>query len=743
MQQTHTTDQPQPDASSARPAATAGNAAAARLRRALPGLLAALLFGALALRAPAPLAVLLGLGCAGAIVAQPGVLQALRRLAAWPGLAHAAAVAAVLALGAGLRFWGLGFGLPYRDHPDEWAVADRAVAMLQTGDYNPGSFIYPTLYTSMQLGVAALHFLWGASAGVYRAVAEIDPARFYLWGRALTALLGTGALALTYALGRRLYGRTAGLSAAALLAVLPAAVGDAHYITTDTPSMFFTALAFLPIAGLALPGAGAGSSWRRAVALALLAGLGVGLAAATKYNAAVLVIPLAYALALAAREAAGEAGRTLPAAAGRLLFFGLCALLGILLGFTLGTPLWLRELPRLLDDIASVLVHYKYTGHPGAESSQPALFYWQTFVDNGVLVGPAFLAGALLAFLRRSRADLLLLAFAAPYFLQMSGLKVVFVRNTMPLLPFLCLMAGGALAALVAYGENREPAGVVGAPVAANSKLKTQNSKLKLALLALLLLLVITPPLWQSARDNWLRAQPTTRVLATEWVEREAADGARIWLEDQTLILPPRLRVQGGEPVTSHLPEWYRENGFRFLVVNRSARRDDAGALAAFGAPAAEFTPDGQRHGPRFSVYDTGLGDLAAEPRSPSGATLGAGALALDGYRHPAEARPGETLPLALYWRVNRALPQDYVVFVHLLDVSGGKAAQRDTPPLDGSLPTGRWQPGALIRDDQDLALPPDLPPGTYTLAVGMYDPQTVVSINDAGPIRLGELVVR
>src|SRR5690606_2337837 len=159
---------------------------------------------------------------------------ALRRLAAWPELPHAALVLAVTLLALFLRTWGLRFGLPYLDHPDEWAVADEAVRMLQTGDYRPVKWDYPTLVIYLQVGVAAAHFLWGAGAGLYRDLSDLSPEHYYVWMRALTAALGTGGVLLTYAIGRMLYGRAAGLAAAALLAVLPVAAGDSHYVTTDT-----------------------------------------------------------------------------------------------------------------------------------------------------------------------------------------------------------------------------------------------------------------------------------------------------------------------------------------------------------------------------------------------------------------------------------------------------------------------------------------------------------------------------
>src|SRR5205823_5797944 len=77
--------------------------------------------------------------------------------------------------------------------------------------------------------------------------------------------------------------------------------------------------------------------------------------------------------------------------------------------------------------------------------THPALWYWDAFVANGALLAWAFLAGTFMAFVRRSRGDLLILSFVVPVFLEMTGVKVVFFRNVMPLLPFLCLLAAALL----------------------------------------------------------------------------------------------------------------------------------------------------------------------------------------------------------------------------------------------------------------------------------------------------------
>jgi 4-amino-4-deoxy-L-arabinose transferase-like glycosyltransferase len=724
-----------------------------RLLRYAPGVLALALFLALALgrgvlgAAAVPVQGALALALLGSILAHPQVVARVRVTRT------AVALVGILALALGLRVWGLRFGLPYFEHPDEWAVADEALRMLRTGDYTPFSYTYPTLYVYMQVGVATFHFLWGAGAGLYRTPADIDPVRFYVWARALTALLGTGAVALTFLAGRSLYGRTAGLLAAALIAVMPAVAGDAHYVTTDTPAMFFTLLAFLAIVrlGVAPEHDGGRETLRSTLALAFVAGFGVGIATATKWNAGALVIALLAAIVLAAYRRMSDARRSIfnlqpstfnpqPSTFNLLL----AALAGLLLGFTPGVPFWLRDLPRILTDLAGIIRHYRFDGHPGAESDQPALFYWWALTREGTLLAWVCLGGVALAFLRRKSADILVLAVVVPAVLQLTGVKVVFFRNAMPLLPFLCILAAALVVAIVDWwttakrdtavqSERREAP----APVAFVRRLTGNRTVLLLAVAALLM----AEPLAQAIHDETLRSRPTTRILAGEWLEARTTDGERVWLEDNTLILSPRLRAVGGEPAIRYELAWYREQGIRFVVVNLD-RDTGVAALNAFGEPAARFLRSGERHGPELAIFDTGAPDAAIEPRTPSGATLGAGAVVLDGYRHPGRVQAGTTLPLALFWRATHPLPLDYTVYVHLVDAAGSKVAQRDVPPLEGRRPTSAWQPGDLVRDDQDLFVPETVAPGTYRLLAGMYDAATMTPINDAGPIDLGVVTV-
>ena len=96
--------------------------------------------------------------------------------------------------------------------------------------------------------------------------------------------------------------------------------------------------------------------------------------------------------------------------------------------------------------------------------------------------------------------------------------------------------------------------------------------------------------------------------------------------------------------------------------------------------------------------------------------------LRLAGYDLPNDTfRPGQTLPLTLYWQGLTPIDEDYQIFVHLVDERGAQVAGFDKSPLDGWWPTSAWEPGQTFDDAYPLALPEDLPPGRYELRAGLY----------------------
>jgi len=109
----------------------------------------------------------------------------------------------------------------------------------------------------------------------------------------------------------------------------------------------------------------------------------------------------------------------------------------------------------------------------------------------------------------------------------------------------------------------------------------------------------------------------------------------------------------------------------------------------------------------------------------------------------PAQVSPGQTLFLTLYWQALGATDTSYAVFVHLLDEQGDIVAQRDSVPGQGTLPTTSWVEGEVILDPYEIPISSDVPPGTYTIIVGMYDASTAerLPVFDSGSHFLGDHV--
>lgn len=79
----------------------------------------------------------------------------------------------------------------------------------------------------------------------------------------------------------------------------------------------------------------------------------------------------------------------------------------------------------------------------------------------------------------------------------------------------------------------------------------------------------------------------------------------------------------------------------------------------------------------------------------------------------------GGRLHVDLWWAAVEPPALDYSVGVFLLDASGATVADHQGPP--GDRPTTAWAVGDPVFDRHTLALPPDLPPGAYTVAVNVY----------------------
>lgn len=317
--------------------------------------------------------------------------------------------------------WGLPNSYHYFSyHPDEIFLLLPSFYFAQ-GDWNPHFFNYGTLYI----------YLVGISALLLHVVPEV--ARFpdnlgplYQVGRSVTLWMGIATIVIL-PLAFRSKDRWTGLLAAALLALCPLHLVTSGYATVDVPATFWITLAFV-LAILAAEHAT--TRW------GVMVGLAVGLAAATKYNAALFIVPAVLAPVIT------------PPRAWRWGWVG-GVMAGAVLGFAIGCPLFWT--PEFRQGLLFELQHARAGGTLAFVDTGNG---WAYHLLHGLPVALGYpllvaLAVGVIAAIRApslpARLSLLWVVF---YLLVIGFGKERFIRYLVPLTPLLCLLAAFGLASV-------------------------------------------------------------------------------------------------------------------------------------------------------------------------------------------------------------------------------------------------------------------------------------------------------
>jgi 4-amino-4-deoxy-L-arabinose transferase-like glycosyltransferase len=396
------------------------------------------------------------------------------------------ALAAILVLAAALRLTGIRYGLPLPVlNPDEANIVPRGWRMGH-GHLDPGWYDYPSLLMALLAPVQA-----------------VFSSPSYLAGRLVAVALGLGGVGATWWLGRRAYGTGAAIVGAATVAVATTHVAYSRMAVTDV----LLTLAVTCALALAVEGR---LEW---------AGLAVGLAASAKYPGVLTAVPVVV------------------AGWGRWRVLGRAALLAVA-GFALTSPFVLVHAGAAWDDISRVQ-RLARKGWLGFENDPVTPF---AYIDRlWSAVGPFLVVAAatvVVAAVRRSRADLVLLSFALAYWLWLMPQAAHFDRYVLPLVPVLGVLAGSVRVVV---------------PVA--------------------LVALVVPLVWSigDARDL---TRTDTRLRADAWVETHVPRGQRIAADPSTLPLKgrpvTRLQLPGPGRPTDRRRDLARLRalGVRWVVVS-------------------------------------------------------------------------------------------------------------------------------------------------------------------------------
>lgn len=403
----------------------------------------------------------------------------------------------ILAAATALRLYGVGFGLPSLNDPDEPLFMMTALEMLRNHSLNPGWFGHPgttTLYclALVSLAVGGIGIATGRFADGPALVTAVyaDPGILFLPGRLFIVACGLLCVWFTWSLGRKLGGARLGLIAAAFLAVNAVHIHYSQIIRTDVQATVFMLLCT-----------------RSAVAVAregrtrdyLLAGLWAGLACATKWPAAIIVLnPLCAGLYRVSLDR-GEWRRValLPVAA--------------LASLVIASPYLLLDYPAVMRNLAGEA----RTSHPGATGggflANLGWYAGHPLLGSFGAAGLALaLAGTLGAFVRPRIAAAVLPGCLA-FLIVIGAQALLWERWMVPLLPFAALAAAAALCWLA-------------------DRLRAWTGRpLRFVEAGAALLLML--PMLQAARTGAIERSEDTRQVAASWIGKHVAPGSSLVME--------------------------------------------------------------------------------------------------------------------------------------------------------------------------------------------------------------------
>jgi hypothetical protein len=442
-------------------------------------------------------------------------------------------LAIIVLVGAALRIWGIGFGLPaVLARPDENVILEVAVNAT-SGDLNPKFFTYPTGF------IYLLAALFHITVPLFSPPHPIDPAwslqtlyaiwpdPFFLTGRWTVAIMGILSLPLIYLIGKRLGGCNLGLLAAWFFAVAPIPVRDAHFSVSDFPMALFCIASMIFILRRVDNGGLRNS---------ILAGLFGGLAASMKYPGALMAVPILM---------AHIRWKPFRVEFKHLIWAGAV----MVVTFAALNPFIFVEWDLFRAHLAYESAHLM-APHEGIDLGRGWWYHPRfTFpMAMGTLVYFAAIGGLIWWAMRGGRKRWIIIITPIVFLLMLGRGKAVFFRYMASVFPFLAILAAGFVADLAG--------------------LLPWKSWSKAVMIAVFGLLLSIPSIARSVAIDHLLSKTDSRVEAARWLTTNLKPGTRVFLSGYF----------GMPPIVPHF--------FKYLKITDER---EAGLYEKYRAAIAEF----------------------------------------------------------------------------------------------------------------------------------------------------------
>jgi Dolichyl-phosphate-mannose-protein mannosyltransferase len=440
-----------------------------------------------------------------------------------------AAVLAVVTLGAGLRAATLEADLPYMTYHDEPFTLMGSARQIANATWDPGgdalvstkmrSYLYPAfVMNATTVAAIAVSAVRGETddlgEGARRTAASpysevVEPRELVLAGRLVVFTLAVATILLVALLGSMLAGRTVGVLAALLVAVLPVFVTRGSIVIVDTPAACFATAALYCAARVTT------AAWKRPlVKWTLLASVASALAFTSKYSSGPALLAVVTVLVLRRDRSVRERAALAVASSGAFVVVSVVVMPALVLRTS--------DVIEILRFQARV-----YDRFPATDS------LWQQLVrttEFGLLGMVAALAGlALMLRCERTRSVAIgYLVFAAVLLAAVLTTDYQPIRNILPLLPFLTIAAATAVVACVRF---------VGCRLRVPRMLQAAGAVVIVCAVALV-------PFREGTRAYIADQRGTidTRIQLRRWVSARALPGERVLVAEELSFLEDELR---------------------------------------------------------------------------------------------------------------------------------------------------------------------------------------------------------
>jgi len=415
----------------------------------------------------------------------------------------------ILAVGLGLRLWGIGHGMPYVYDPDEPNMVVLAGGMLGNMDFNPHWFGHPaTTLIYLLAGLDVLTYVFGLLLGVFNSPEDFrtfyhnDPSILYIFGRILIVLFSVASIYLIYCITEKIISKKAGYLAAFLLAIAPLYVSFSKYVRSDIMMTFFILLAFYFCLKILREDGILPYIW---------AGFFTGLGIVTKYPAALFFSIIVFAHFL-------RYGLTLNKFR-FLIFSGFACLVGMFFG----SPFLFLDIKTAISNV----LHEGRSEHLGADTLDyfGRLWFYIRTLAHQVLTWPGLIIafiGGIVGVIKKNKPLILAFTFPVLFLLSISALSLNWDRWVIPVTPFVCLLFSWAAFQIMEL-FSRE---------------KNINPKWISLVASLAILLVTLPILYSTVLDSLTLAGEDTRTITHRWMMDNLTPDSKILMEIYTPIFP-------------------------------------------------------------------------------------------------------------------------------------------------------------------------------------------------------------